>query len=78
MKKYDDSDCGHPSTDNSDRFSNDQLLRAHGFRIFSRKNNSSAIWAKNHKQFTEKAALKLIKKKMKEVTSEEYYEEEKQ
>lgn len=38
----------------------DQLLRRHGFRIHSRKNNQEAVWTRNNAKFTESQALALI------------------
>src|SRR5579863_9532012 len=40
----DDNDYGHPSTDDSTRFPEDQLLRDHGFEIQSRPKEGEAWW----------------------------------
>lgn len=41
----------------------DQLLRKHGFRIYSRKKDEEAVWERKGGKFKESTALKMIPKR---------------
>lgn len=43
-KKVKDDNDYHPSASTSERFSEDQLLRAHGYVIYSRKKGCEPEW----------------------------------
>lgn len=49
-----------PSQDYSMRFALDQLLRKHGFAIAARPANSSAIWERNGKRYSQAEAAKTL------------------
>lgn len=48
------------SRDHTDRFALDQLLRKHGYIIFSRKKKGPAEWKKNGKILAQREALKKM------------------
>lgn len=54
-----------PTKDNSQRFSDDQRLRAAGFVIVRRPNGGPAIWRRGDKEYTFDGALRLLERESK-------------
>jgi hypothetical protein len=52
-------EIGCSSAETRDMWPNDQKLRRHGFKIWSRKGSSEAMWIKGGVLFTESEALAL-------------------
>lgn len=60
-------DTIHLFQEKENRFPLDILLRKHGYRIYSRKNNESPIWIKDKKLFHQEKALNRIYRKNQEM-----------
>lgn len=68
-KKFEDTeviDDTHTFQSRENHFPRDQLLRKHGFRIYSRKQGEEAVWVKDNRQFTESGALRLLPERERE------------
>ena len=62
----------HPSKDNTYRFSLDEVLRKHGFKIHSRLKEEEAIWDLQGVRFSESEAILRLSRE--EVKQAERYE----
>ena len=55
-----DEEDGHPSTDTTLRFSIDQLLRLHGWRIHSRHRDREPVWERHGALVSQADALAAL------------------